>query len=261
MLEFIKKIALEAGEIIRDAYYKPKTPIKYKGDIDLLTETDLQCEKHITQKILERFPDDTILTEESEHPEGTTNRKWIIDPLDGTTNFSHRFPFCAVSIGLEIDGEMKYGVVYNPIFNELFYAKKNKGSFLNENKIHVSDNSQISQCLVGTGFPYDRWKHGDYYIKEYLAFMKRCQGVRRAGAASIDLCYLACGRLDGFFENKLKPWDMTAGSLIITEAGGKITQFDGNPWHYSSDTILASNGKIHEKMVEILKLFRDLVIW
>ena len=244
---------MEAGEIIRCAYYKPETHIEYKGDIDILTETDLQCEEHITKRILELFPNDTILTEESKQTKGTTNRKWIIDPLDGTTNFSHRFPFCAVSIGLEIDGEMKYGVVFNPIFNELFYAEKNKGSYLNEKKIRVSDNSEISQSLIGTGFPYDRWQKGDYYIKQYLAFMKRCQGVRRAGAAAIDLCYVACGRLDGFFENKLKPWDMAAGSIIITEAGGNITQFNGKDWHYSNDTILASNGEIHEKMIEILR--------
>ncbi len=253
MLEFIKKIALEAGEIIRHAYYKPETHIEYKGDIDILTETDLQCEEHIIKRILDRFPNDTILTEESKLSIGTTTQKWIIDPLDGTTNFSHRFPFCAVSIGLEIDGEMKYGVVLNPIFNELFYAEKNKGSFLNERKIHISDNLEIKNCLIGTGFPYDRWQKGDYYIKQYLAFMKCCQGVRRAGAAAIDLCYVACGRLDGFFERKLKPWDMAAGSLIITEAGGKITEFDGKHWHYSNDTFLASNGKIHEKMIEILR--------
>ena len=253
MLEFIKKIALEAGEIIRLAYYKPETHIEYKGDIDILTETDLQCEEHITNRILERFPNDTILTEESKLSIGTTNQKWIIDPLDGTTNFSHRFPFCAVSIGLEINSEIRYGVIFNPIFNELFFAEKNKGSFLNERKIQISDNSEIKNCLIGTGFPYDRWQKGDYYIKQYLAFMKRCQGVRRAGAAAIDLCYVACGRLDGFFENKLRPWDMAAGSLIITEAGGKITQFDGEDWHYSNDTILACNGKIHEKMIEILR--------
>ena len=244
---------MEAGEIIRCAYYKPETHIEYKGDIDILTETDLQCEEHITKRILELFPNDTILTEESKQKIGTTNRKWIIDPLDGTTNFSHRFPFCAVSIGLEIDGEIKYGIVFNPIFNELFYAVKNKGSFLNEKKICVSDNSEIKNCLIGTGFPYDRWQKGDYYIKQYLAFMKRCQGVRRAGAAAIDLCYVACGRLDGFFENKLKPWDMAAGSLIITEADGNITQFNGEDWYYSNDTILASNGKIHKKMIEILR--------
>ncbi|NQV16948.1 MAG: inositol monophosphatase [Armatimonadetes bacterium] len=253
MLEFIKKIALEAGEIIRHAYYKPETHIEYKGDIDILTETDLQCEEHIIKRILDRFPNDTILTEESKQTKGTTNRKWIIDPLDGTTNFSHRFPFCAVSIGLEINGEIRYGVVFNPIINELFYAEKNEGSFLNDKKISVSGNSEIKNCLIGTGFPYDRWQRGDYYIMQYLAFMKRCQGVRRAGAAAIDLCYVACGRLDGFFENKLRPWDMAAGSIIITEAGGKISQFDGEDWHYSNDTILVSNGKIHEKMIEILR--------
>ena len=253
MLKFIKEIALEAGEIIRDAYYKPETHIEYKGEIDILTETDLQCEKLIIKRTLKRFPSDTILTEESEYLIGTTNRKWIIDPLDGTTNFSHRYPFCAVSIGLEIDEEIKYGVVYNPIMDELFYAEKGKGAFLNDKLIQVSNRNKISESLVATGFPYDRWQNADYYIKDYLAFVKKTQGVRRAGAAAIDLCYVACGRLDGFFERKLKPWDMAAGSLIITEAGGKITEFDGKHWCYMDDTILASNGKIHEKMIEILR--------
>lgn len=252
MLKFIKKIALEAGEIIRDAYYKPETHIEYKGDIDILTETDLHCEEHIIKRILKRFPSDTILTEESEHPEGKTNPKWIIDPLDGTTNFSHRYPFCAVSIGLEIDEEIKYGVVYNPIMDELFWAEKEKAAFLNDKLIQVSNTNKISESLVATGFPYDRWQNADFYIKDYLAFVKKTQGVRRAGAAAIDLCYVACGRLDGFFERKLKPWDMAAGSLIITEAKGKITQFNGQRWHYLDDTILASNGKIHKKMIEIL---------
>ncbi len=253
MLKFIKKIALEAGEIIRHAYFKPETHVEYKGEIDILTETDLQCEKLIIKRILERFPSDTILTEESEHSIGTTNQKWIIDPLDGTTNFSHRYPFCAVSIGLEIDGTIEYGVVYSPIMDELFWAEKGKAAFLNDKLIQVSNTNKISESLVATGFPYDRWQNADFYIKDYLAFVKKTQGVRRAGAAAIDLCYVACGRLDGFFERKLKPWDMASGSLIITEAGGEITQFDGNHWHYMDDTILASNGNIHKKMIEILR--------
>lgn len=253
MLEFIKEIAREAGDIIYKAFYKPETNIIHKGDIDLVTEIDLKCEYFLIGKIREHFPDDCIITEEQETINPESNRKWIIDPLDGTTNFSHRFPFCAVSIGLEIDGEIRYGVVNAPILKELFWAEKGKGAFLNFKQIHVSKTDKISNCLVATGFPYDRWKHADFYIKEFLAFTKRTQGVRRAGATAIDLCYVACGKLDGFFERKLKPWDMAAGSLIIKEAGGKITQFNGSNWNYSDQTILASNGIIHDEMKEILQ--------
>lgn len=252
MLEFIKQLALDAGEIIREAFYKSETTLEHKGEIDIVTETDLQCEALIVQRIQEKFPTEGIMTEEQAIINSDSNRMWIIDPLDGTTNFLHRFPFCAVSIGLEIDAEIKFGVVYSPILEELFYAEKDKGAFLNGKPIRVSETAEMSNALVATGFPYDRWQQADFYIREYLAFMKRCQGVRRTGAAAIDLCYVACGRLDGFFERKLKPWDMEAGSLIIKEAGGKITQFDGSSWHYSDQTILASNGIIHDEMVGIL---------
>lgn len=253
MIDFVKQIALAAGDIIADAFFKPDSKINHKGVIDIVTETDINCEELIVDRILEAFPNDCIVTEERNVINPNANRKWIIDPLDGTTNFSHRFPFCAVSIGLEIDGEIRYGVVNAPILKEVFWAEKRKGAFLNGKQIHVSQTDEISNCLVATGFPYDRWQFADFYIREYLVFMKRCQGVRRAGAAAIDLCYVACGRLDGFFERKLKPWDMAAGSLIINEAGGKITQFDGSDWQYSDQTILASNCLIHDEMVEILK--------
>ena len=217
MLEFMKQLALDTGEIIRQDYSKTETKLEYKGDIDIVTDTDLKCEELLVNSIRKRYPYDGIITEEQEIINPDSKRIWIIDPLDGTTNFSHRFPFCAVSIGLEIDGIIKYGVVYAPIMNELFTAEKGKGAFLNDEEISVSKTDKISNCLVATGFPYDRWQQADFYIREYLAFTKRCQGVRRAGAAAIDLCYMDCGRLDGFFERKLKPWDMAAGSLINKE--------------------------------------------
>lgn len=253
VLNYITELALDAGKIIRHAYNKTKTDIQYKGKIDLVTNTDLECEKLLISKIKEDFPHDAILTEESKIVNKGAERKWIIDPLDGTTNFSHRFPFCAVSIGFEENGIMKYGVVYAPILNELFSAELKNGAYLNNKQIQISETRSIANALVATGFPYDRWENGEFYIKEFLAFTKRCQGVRRAGAAAIDLCYVAAGRLDGFFERKLKPWDMAAGSLIITEAGGKISTFQGSNWNYSDETILASNNKIHQKMIDILK--------
>lgn len=254
MLDIIIKIILDTGEIIRKAYKNTNTNIHYKGEIDLVTETDLQCEQYIISQINKYFPQDAILSEERDIINEGAKRKWIIDPLDGTTNFSHRFPFCAVSIGFEENSMMKYGVVYNPILKELFYAEQGKGAFLNHEKISVSDTNKISNSLIGTGFPYDRWEKADYYIREYLAFTKRCQGVRRAGAAAIDLCYVASGRLDGFFERKLKPWDMAAGSLIVAEAGGEISQFNSSKWHYSDETIVASNSIIHNEIVKILSI-------
>lgn len=252
MLEFIKAIAKEAGEQIRSAYYKTNLNIEHKGEIDLVTEVDIACEKIILDAIKEKFSTDSILAEESAEKSGSSARRWIIDPVDGTTNLAHRFPFVAVSIGVEENDELTYGVVYNPIMNELFEAQLGKGAYLNGAPIRVSSTDKIKNSLIATGFPYDRWQKGDYYIKEYLAFMQRCQAVRRCGSAAIDLCYCACGRVDGFFERKLHPWDMAAGSLILKEAGGKVNRFDGSNWHYRDDTILASNSKIHHEMQTIL---------
>jgi len=260
MIEFIKKIALEAGEIIKKGYYSELTNIEHKGQVDLVTETDLKSEELLKKRIKEKFPNDNIVSEETSSGYNFGKRNWIIDPLDGTTNFSHKFPVFAVSIGLEIAGIISFGVVYNPILNEMFFAEKGKGAFYNDELIQVSEKDKISNSLIATGFAYDRWEKGDFYIKEYLAFMKRCQGVRRVGAAAVDLCYVAMGRLDGFFERKLKPWDMAAGSLIVTEAGGNISQFNGEKWHYLDDTIIASNGKIHEEMIEILNVAQNCIL-
>ena len=252
MLETIKEIATDAGKIIREAYLKPKSKVNFKGDIDLVTETDLASETYIISAIKKHFPDHSILSEESGIEQLANTYRWIIDPLDGTTNFAHRHPFCAVSIGVEYNGTMTFGVVYNPILDEVFWAEKGKGTYRNGRRITVSRTESLSTALLATGFPYDRWEHGDFYLEEYAALMKKSQGIRRAGAAAIDLCYLACGRLDGFFEHKLKPWDTAAGSLIVTEAGGAITQYNRNAWGVNSATILASNQRIHNEMAEIL---------
>ena len=253
MENFIKSLIRDAGLILKKAYYEKSSNVRHKGNIDMVTETDLQLETFITKAISDKFPDDVIISEETHFEMQEGNRRWIIDPLDGTTNFVHRLPLVNISIGLEIDGEIRFGAVYNPIFDELFYAEKGKGAFLNDKKISVSQNAKLKDSLVATGFPYDRWEKGDYYIKEFLAFTKTTHGVRRMGAAAIDLCYVAAGRLDGFFERELKPWDMAAGSLMILEAGGKISKFNGEKWICTDKTIVASNGKIHDKMVEVLQ--------
>ena len=252
-LDYLIGLAKEAGYIIIDGYNSPTSEVRNKGDIDLLTETDIRSEKYITEKIRKDFPLDDIMTEEEDFGSTLSNRTWIIDPLDGTTNFTHRFPFVAVSIGLEIDKEIRFAVVFNPLLDELFYAEKGKGAYLNGKAVFTSTIDSLSNSLIATGFPYDRWQKGDFYIKEYLAFMKRCQGVRRAGAAALDLCYCACGRLDGFFERKLQPWDTAAGSLILLEAGGMLTDFEDKTWNCREKTILASNGIIHDQMLDVLK--------
>jgi len=251
MLDFIKEIAREAGDIIREGYKMETITSEHKGKVDLVTEIDLASEKYLIGRIIERFPTDSILAEEK--PELTSSKRvWIIDPLDGTTNFAHKFPNFAVSIGLEIDGVVQYGVVYQPITDEMFWAEKGRSAWLNGKQIQVSGTAQLSQSLIGTGFPYDRWEHGDSYGKDFIKVMRSCQGIRRAGAAAIDLCYLACGRLDGFFEQKLKPWDLAAGSLIIAEAGGKLTGYNNKDWDIYQSKTVASNGLIHEELCQKL---------
>jgi myo-inositol-1(or 4)-monophosphatase len=252
MQSFICSLARDAGSIILDAYRTAASTVHHKGAIDLVTETDLASEKLIISRITAAFPRDAILSEEQETINPSAPVRWIIDPLDGTTNFAHRFPFCAVSIAREEQGVITHGVVFAPVLDELFYAAGGAGATRNNKPIHVSSRSDLAECLVATGFPYDRWQLGDEYIKDYLSFMKCTQGVRRAGAAAIDLCYLACGRFDGFFERKLKPWDTAAGSLIITESGGRISDYHGLGWSPFSPTICASNGLIHDEMVERL---------
>jgi len=252
MIDFIKKLAREAGEILLEGYGISQKEISHKGLIDLVTASDLKSEEFLTQEIKSRYPDDLVLAEERSYQIRDGNRIWIIDPLDGTTNFAHGFPFFAVSIALEISSIINFGVVYNPYFKEMFWAEKGKGAFLNDQPIHVSATSILRESLLATGFPYDRWEKGEFYIKEYQAFMQRSQGVRRAGSASIDLCYLAAGRFDGFFERKLKPWDTAAGSLIIDESGGSISQFSGSKWDCRDNSIIASNGLIHEQMIKVL---------
>ncbi len=251
-IEDLKNMALQAGKIISAGYNSRLSRVEHKGDINLVTETDYQSEKLLVDMITRDFPEDGILTEENSIEFRESRNIWIIDPLDGTTNFTHRFPFVAVSIGFERSGEMILAVVYNPILKELFFAEKGKGAYLNDTEISTSDTASLDRSLIATGFPYDRWQRGDFYIREYLAFMKKCQGVRRVGAAAVDLCYLACGRFDGFFERKLKPWDTAAGSLILSEAGGTITDFNKQTWNCRKSTILASNGLIHDKMFNIL---------
>ncbi len=250
-METACRAALEAGRIIK-GFYGNLEEIRKKGERDLVTEADLMSEKAVVAAITKNFPDDAIIAEEGGEQGKRSERKWIIDPLDGTTNFAHSFPFFAVSIGFMVKEEVVAGVVYNPVMDEFFEAEKGKGAFLNKKPINVSATANIRDALVATGFPYDIDKKSDEIISRLKRIIVEVQGLRRAGAASIDLCYVANGSLDGFWEQDLKPWDTAAGSIILTEAGGKVSDFRGNSFNPWLNSIIATNGLIHKEMVGLL---------
>ena len=228
--------------------------IEFKGAIDIVTEMDRKAEDLIMKIIKNKFPEHGILTEESLEQKSDSEYRWIIDPLDGTTNYSHGFPVFCVSIALEKSGEgIILGVVYNPMLNELFTAEKNKGAYLNNKKIKVSDIKELTKSLLATGFPYDIRTSRDNNIAHFTNFAVRAQAIRRAGSAALDMCYVACGRIDGFWEMKLKPWDTAAAWLIIKEAGGMVTDFNGKEFSFYSSETLASNGLIHDEMLKTLQ--------
>ena len=250
-METARNAAIESGRVLKELYGNISS-ISKKGEIDLVTEADLMSEKVLIEAISSVFPNDRILSEEAGEQGQVSDRLWIIDPLDGTTNFAHSFPFFAVSIGLQVDNEVVAGIVYNPCMDEFFEAEKGKGALLNKKSIMVSDKSSLEESLAGTGFPYDIHENPDMVLEYLKRMIVRVQGVRRAGAASIDLCYVAAGRLDGFWEQGLKPWDTAAGSIIVQEAGGIITDYAGNPYNPFRMSTLASCPGIHNKMVEVL---------
>ncbi|MFH1701167.1 MAG: inositol monophosphatase family protein [Candidatus Zixiibacteriota bacterium] len=250
-LKFAKETAVAAGAILMKGL-KSKRLVHYKGRVDLVTQFDLKTEKYIVGKINRAFPRHAILAEEGGGKEYQSDYKWIIDPLDGTTNFAHGYPAFCVSIGLEVEDEMMLGAIYNPVLDELFYASKGNGAFLNRKRIHVSEERKLAHSLLATGFPYDI---ADTYIDNLDNFgrmYKASRGIRRAGSAALDLCYLACGRFDGFWELKLHPWDTAAGIVIVSEAGGRISDLNGGKYSIYDNSILATNGKIHKQMKMIL---------
>ena len=246
-----------AGEIIRRTWQQPKT-IGYKGAIDLVTTTDREAEHKIVEVIRRHFSDHAILAEEETDLRGNDKGyRWIVDPLDGTTNFAHSYPNFCVSVALESTVEVILGLVYDPLRGECFKAVKGEGATLNGNPIRVSGVKELDNALLATGFPYDRREKADFYLNFFKEFLTRCQGIRRNGSAALDLCYLACGRVDGFWELKLKPWDIAAGSLIVAEAGGRLSDFSGNYFSIWGNEILASNGIIHNEMTEITAAIRN----
>jgi myo-inositol-1(or 4)-monophosphatase len=258
-IEKVSDLARQAGEVhlARLGHVKH---IEYKGAINLVTEVDRECEALIVDGLKEHFPDYDVLAEESfkkEREAGRTGKgcKWIIDPLDGTVNFTHGFPFFCVSIALEEDGELTAGVIYDPNRDELFAAAKGMGATLNGEPIHVSKEPELSQSMVATGFAYNVQEEERFdNLDNFANFVKLARAVRRPGSAATDLAWLACGRIDGFWELFLWPWDMAAGVCIIREAGGLVTSFDGSPYDLYGMQILASNGKIHDQMKDVLKM-------
>lgn len=255
-------IALEAGALIRDFYHRG-VATEYKSDVDLVTEADRTSEKFIAERIHKTFPDHGIYGEEGTRDRIDREYRWYVDPLDGTTNFAHGFPVFCVSLGLEHrpvglapneDGVLTAGVVYDPMRDDLFVAEKGKGAYLNGSRIHVSNTDNLAESLLATGFP-SRSRHLNPNIHFYHEITLRSHGVRRAGSAALDLAYTACGRFDGYWEFNLNPWDTSAGALLVLEAGGTMTTFEGGPFQLNSREILATNGHIQQ---EVTSLFQDM---
>lgn len=262
MLNIAIEAAKEAGKFLKFNLGKVKEIERKVGqETNLVTEIDRQSEQLIIGIIKRHFPQHDFLAEESglrlaesgAKGEKKSEYRWIIDPLDGTVNYIHHFPCFAVSIGLEKSGEIILGVVYDPSLDELFTAEKGRGTFVNGKRLSVSKADFLIRSLLVTGFPYNIKDNPDHAIEHFINFLKEAQAVRRMGSAAIDLAYVAAGRIDGFWEVSLNPWDTAAGILLVQEAGGKVTDFLGNPYSIYQKPILASNGLIHEEMIRVLK--------
>jgi len=255
-LEVAKDAALAAGKILKDNV-NGKRDISYKGEINMVTEMDKLSEKIVVEAVHGAFPGDGILAEEGSRIESNSGFRWVIDPLDGTTNYAHGYPSFSVSIGLERDGQILLGVVYDPMRDELFSAVKGAGAFLNDQPIRVSRNEILIRSLLATGFPYDRTVSRENNLNFFNALIMASQEVRRSGSASLDLCSVAAGRLDGYWELKLHPWDVAAGSLVVQEAGGKVSDFSGTRFSIHDKEIVASNGVIHDQILGVIRAVQD----
>jgi len=258
LLGAAEEVALEAarraGGLLREGFGETHRFRLKTSRVDLVTEYDRRAEELIISTIRENFPEHEVLAEESSGSFRRTGSeyRWLIDPLDGTTNYAHGYPLFAVSIALLQGEEPLLGVVYSPILDELFLAVRRRGATLNGRPIHVSEIADLSRALLSTGFPYDLERIG-LNLRLFEQFVHRAQAVRRDGSASLDLCYLACGRFDGFWEMDLKPWDIAAGVVIVRESGGKVSDFSGGELDLYGGEILASNGRLHERMLAVIK--------
>lgn len=254
MLSKVINIAKEAGEIIREGFRK-NFLIEYKtNSSNLVTEIDKKSEQHIINFIRKEFPAHSIIAEESGTQNFSSEYVWVIDPLDGTTNFAHGLPIFSVSIGIQKNGETICGVVYDVMRNVIYTAELGSGAYSENRKLHVNDNDDLEKSVLVTGFPYNIKENPDFAIERFVAFLKCTRAVRRLGSAAIDMCYVAESVFDGFWEVFLNPWDVCAAKLIVEEAGGIVTDFSGNKANIFSKQFLASNGKIHEQMIKVLSL-------
>lgn len=245
-------VAKEAGSYQKEKFGS-ELKIEFKGAIDLVTEVDKKSEQIILNGIQDNFPEHDIMAEEGGGERKDSAYKWIVDPLDGTTNFAHRLPLFAVSIALEFKGKIIGGVVYNPIYDELFCAFKGEGAYLNNKKIKVTNTNTLDHAMIATGFAYNLRKNISKHIVHFQNVIVKAQAVRRLGSAAIDICYLACGRFDGFWELNLFPWDTAAGTIIAEEAGALVSRFDGSPYTVYEKDLLITNSKIHAEMIKVLK--------
>ncbi len=256
VLNTVIPIAHEAGHLVRAAFPRTAlTQVGYKGAVNPVTETDLAAEQLILSRLRAAFPDHRFYAEESGGDEWRAPGPpiWLIDPLDGTVNFAHGFPFIGISLALLVEGHPVVGVIYDPLRDETFAASLGSGATLNGEPIHVSGVERLEHAFLATGFPYDRRTAPDNNTQRLDHFLRRSQGVRRAGAAVLDLSYVACGRLDGFWEIRLNPWDVAAGIHIVREAGGRVTDDQGGPDCVSGAFIVASNGRIHDEMLRVIR--------
>ncbi len=250
-LDTAQEAAREAGALLRQAYGRTHR-IRHKGPIDLVTEMDERAQATVSQILRRAFPHVPVVAEEGTAAIPERGCYWLVDPLDGTTNYAHGYPFFAVSIALVEQGRPVVGVVYNPLLDELFAAQRGRGATLNGQPIHVSTTEDLGQSLLASGFPYDAWTSPRDNGGEWCRFLKRVVSLRSDGAAALDLCHVAAGRIDGFWELVLEPWDIAAGALMVEEAGGRVSQVDGAPFRLDRPSVLASNGRIHQAMVAVL---------
>ncbi|MBI2845031.1 MAG: inositol monophosphatase [Chloroflexi bacterium] len=251
-MDFARDLARGAGAILRQHFGQAQVTSQ-KGPIDFVTEADLASERFMVETIHRQFPEHGIITEETKEKKTVAEYTWVLDPLDGTINYLHGYPHFCVTVALRKGEEIILGVVYDPVRDELFWGERGKGAFLGEKRLQVSSTKDLIRALVTTGFPYDIATTPRTNLREFSYLALHGQGPRCSGSAALDLCYVAAGRLDGYWEAGVKPWDTAAGGLFVTEAGGMVSDYQGKPWHPFRGEVLATNGQLHPALVDALK--------
>jgi myo-inositol-1(or 4)-monophosphatase len=257
-LKVAKTAARNAGLYLKERFGKVAVQLYYKGEINIVTDCDIEAQRMIVGTLRDAYPGDDVIAEEDHSPFQSPHRcdSWIVDPLDGTTNFAHSFPYFCISIAYQVRGEVCLGVVYAPVSDELYWASRGDGAYLNDRAIKVSDTSMMREAVVSSGFPYDLHDSQHDNLSEWTALTRQIRSPRCMGAAALDLCYVACGRCDAHWEVDLDPWDFAAGSLIVAEAGGRVTDVMGSPFDIGRRTILASNSALHDNILAVLSRAR-----